>query len=171
MHMTMHQRSFLDPYEFIMLLDDDIQIQPNDITKLFLSAQSHHLDLLQASLSHDSYCGHPVCYNQGSEGLRFTSAVDIMMPIFSREALNLASKVMKRGVSGWGVDLAIGELVVDRNDGVAAVSDEVVAEHRKEIDRERGAFYTMLKNEGIYPEVELTYLQKLYNFSRSIIQL
>ncbi len=162
---------FVSNYEYVLLLDDDIVLDETDITKLFTISQSHTLDLAQASLSSDSYGAHPVFRCSGSRGLRYVNAVEIMMPILSQRAIRIGTHLFNQTISGWGLDVALGSLVKEQANGRAAVIDDIVATHKRPIDVEKGAFYTMLHDSLIYPEIELTHLQKLYDVHTTFFEL
>jgi hypothetical protein len=55
--------------------------------------------------------------------------------------------------------------------GSAAIIDDVIAWHTKPINVEHGAFYKMLHHAFIYPEIELTNLQRIYGVGRSFNQV
>ncbi|MBI5839227.1 MAG: DUF707 domain-containing protein [Chloroflexi bacterium] len=162
---------YLSGYDYVFLLDDDILISEAEITNLFTIALDHSLDLAQASLSPDSYCAHPVFKNPGTTGLRYVNAVEIMMPILSKRALKTGGHIFSQTISGWGLDVALGQLVMDQLKGKAAVIDDVVAKHIKPIDVDNGSFYRMLHNSLIYPEIELTHLQKIYGVGKSFYEM
>ena len=152
----------LKPYQYVLLLDDDIFMKEEDINRLFAIAEAQDLDLAQASLSADSYSAHPILKNPGKGGLRQSSGVEIMMPIISQAVLQRAGYLFNHTISGWGIDFVIGRYA-DR----IAIIDDVIARHSKPINVEGGAFYRMLHAAYIYPEIELTHFQRIYNVGRS----
>jgi len=152
----------LTEYDYCLLLDDDIAIDAGDIDKLFRTAADARLDLAQASLSKESYATYDVFRHQGARGLRRVRGVEIMMPLLSRRALQIASSLFVETVSGWGLDYALSDLVSRVGDGPAAIIDDVVAKHLKKIDFAEGAYYKMLRAAGIHPEIELRYLRWKY---------
>ena len=156
---------FLASYEYILLLDDDIYIEEKDISRLFSIASDNDLDLAQASLSSDSYCAHPIFKNLENKGIRNLNAVEIMMPMLSRFAIEQGKHLFGQTISGWGLDMVMGKLCGAH--GKAAVIDDVVAKHTKPINVEQGAFYKMLHRAYLYPEIELTHFQRLYGVGRT----
>ena len=159
----------LDDYAYVLLLDDDILIKQEDIDRLFEIASDNRLDLAQASLSEDSHCAHPIFKNSPKDKIRRLNAVEIMMPILSRDAIRRGGYLFGQAVSGWGLDEVLGKLCEAH--GGAAVIDEVVASHTKSINTDQGAFYDMLHRAYIYPEIELTHLQRIYHVGRSFYAL
>jgi hypothetical protein len=154
--------ALLASYDYILLLDDDIEIAQEGITRLFEVGTEHGLDLLQASLSPDSSCSHDVFLTRGRPGLRPVSAVEIMMPVLSRRALAIAGHLFCQSVSGWGIDVVMAKLVREQG-GRSAVVDEIVARHTKPIDTTNGSYYRMLLGASIQADLELRHLQALYD--------
>ena len=158
-------------YDYIMLLDDDILMSERDVTLLFETATKYSLDLAQASLTVDSYYAHPVCKHRAAAHPRYVNAVEIMMPILSRRAVEVGGHVFAQTVSGWGLDLVLGKLVAEQLNGRAAIIDSIAARHTKPIDPRKGAFYMMLRESNIFPEIELTHMQRMYGTGRDIVEL
>ena len=150
--------NILSEYDYIMLMDDDIFITESEITRLFEIAKESGLDLIQASLSEDSSCSYDVFRNNPGAYLRYVNSVEIMMPVFSRRALESTRHLFAESVSGWGIDLVAGKLVRERLGTCPAVIDLVVARHLKPIDLKGGEFYKMLRNANINPEIEMRML-------------
>ena len=90
--------------------------------------------------------------------MRYVNSVEIMMPVFSRRALESTRHLFAESVSGWGIDLVAGKIVRERLGTCPAVIDLVVARHLKPIDLKGGAFYKMLRNANINPEIEMRLL-------------
>jgi len=155
----------IESYEYVLLLDDDIFMEEKDISRLFQIADENKLHLAQASLSSNSICAHTIFRNSGKPGIRYVTGVEIMMPVLSRHAIKMGRQLFAQAISGWGVDFVLGKLVGLA--GKAAVIDDVIASHTKPINVENGAFYRMLHQAYIYPEIELTNLQRIYGVERS----
>ena len=88
-----------------------------------------------------------------------------MMPILSKRAINMGRHLFRQAISGWGVDFVLGKLLSAK--GGAAIIDDVIVWHTKPINVEQGAFYKMLHQAYIYPEIELTNLQRIYGVGRA----
>jgi hypothetical protein len=160
--------NLINSYRYILLLDDDILIDEKDINLLFSIADDKGLDLAQASLSSESYSAHPVLKNSGSGGMRYLNSVEIMMPVISQSTLKLGGHLFNQTISGWGLDIALSKFIGPRSK--IAVIDDIVATHVKPINVEEGAFYKMLHRAYIYPEIELTHLQRIYGLGRSLYE-
>lgn len=154
----------LDPYEYILLLDDDVQFPEGGIQRLFEITQQNDWEMAQASLSADSFCAYPVFFNSGRGGWRRVNGVEIMMPVYARRIFPWVREVFAESISGWGADAALAAIGM-REGWRAAVVDEVVARHLKPVLGESGAYYQMLRRNGIDQEREFEYLQSKYGFT------
>ena len=157
------QSDFLDPYDYVFLLDDDIRVSEAAITQLFMTVDALGLDLAQPSLLEGSYGTWDLLFQrQGSIG-RFVNAVEIMMPILSRRALRQGRYLFGRTVSGWGLDFALGQEVRrcygERSVGVI---DAIGFSHERPIDPKGGAYYRMLRDHGLSALVEERSIELLY---------
>jgi hypothetical protein len=157
----------IDKYKYILLLDDDVQFDAGDIDRLFSIVQQHGWGIAQASLSSDSSCSFPVFINPGRPGWRLVNGVELMMPIYSTRLLGMVKELVGQSISGWGFDAAFS--VMAQQQGVsAAVVDEVIARHQKAVNADIGAYYQMLHQAQIYPEIEFTHLQKKYGYTKPL---
>lgn len=147
--------AFFDAYDYVVLLDDDLLITEEGLTRLFRLADTLSLQLAQPAVAPGSAHTWPVLLRRDDTLGRYVSAVEIMMPLISREALALGRHLFARSISGWGLDFALGDLV-SRAFGPRriAVIDAVSAMHAKAIDVTQGAYYRMLRGHGISPLVE-----------------
>jgi len=151
-----------DDYSHIMLLDDDIVFDWHDVDRLFALISDNDLTFAQAALSADSPCSWSVLKVKEGTVMRYMNAVEVMMPVMSRDLLRAAGHVFGESISGWGLDLAIGKIAEERFGRRTAVIDAVAAVHTKEIDEAEGALYRMLTAAGIYPVMEMRYLAAKY---------
>ncbi len=157
----------LEPYEYILLLDDDIQFPEGGIERLFEIVQQHGWEMAQASLSPESYGSYRVFLNPGRGGWRRVNGVEIMMPVYARRILRWVKEVFAQSVSGWGADAALAVIAM-REGWRAYVVDEVVARHLKPIRGDVGAYYQMLRRHGVDHEKEFEALQRKYGFSEPL---
>lgn len=156
-------------YEHVLFLDDDIETTAADLNALFSACRRHGLDLAQMSLSQQSACNWTHLYSRpGRSEPRKVSAVEIMMPVFSRRALEWIMPTLGRSVSGFGLDLVWGHLVSQKG-GRIAVLDDVVATHARPVDQAGGAYYRYLRQNGINAKAELWSLLKRYGASRDVL--
>ncbi len=155
----------LEPYHYVLLLDDDVVFQNGDIDRLFSIIQNQGWELAQPSLSSDSFCSYPVFGNPGKSGWRQVNGVEIMMPVFSTRILGSIQQLIGESISGWGFDAALSILAA-RLGFRAIVVDDIVAQHSVAINADTGPYYQMLHQAQIYPEIELTHLQKKYGYTK-----
>ena len=156
------QTDILDTYEYLLFIDDDLIFRYQDIDEYFNIISKINIDLSQPSLSKGSYCVWPVFFNSGRKGVRWTNGVEIMMPAFSKRSFNIMAPYFGTSVSGFGLDLLFAKLAKNNNFSVAVV-DAVKASHFSEIDQSSGAYYEMLRSNGINSKYELWALIKRYN--------
>jgi hypothetical protein len=142
------------PFDQVLFLDDDLTIKHADIDRLFDVAERHSLDLFQAALTRGSFCVWPDLFQKGGKTVRMTTAVEIMMPGFSRRALQHCAPLFGTSVSGFGLDFAISERI--RGVGwKCGVVDSVGVGHHAKIDEGAGAFYNLMRALGINQKLEL----------------
>lgn len=146
---------WLGPYEYVLLLDDDILATEDAITQAFRLTQDEGLHLAQPSLDPDSASTWSVLLTRPASRWRPLSTVEIMMPLLSRDLLQMGSYLFGHSVSGWGLDFALGDLVSRHfGPGRVGVLDCVSLLHAKPIDVVQGAYYRMLHAHQISPLVE-----------------
>lgn len=163
--------NLLAQYEYILFLDDDILVSTEDLNRLFDICRNHDLDLAQMSLSSNSQCIWQVFFNQPGRALRRVSGVEIMMPVYSRKALQKAADGFALSVSGFGLDLLSAKRVQNMGKNNIAVIDEVVARHEKPIDQNAGGYYSYLRSNHINAKAELWYLIKTFGLGREFQEL
>lgn len=161
--------AFFEAYDYVLFLDDDVLIQEDDITRLFILADTLALQLAQPAVAPGSANTWPVLLRRQNTVGRHVNAVEIMMPMISREALALGCHLFAHSISGWGLDFALGDLVNQAfGPRRVAVIDAVSAFHAKAIDVTHGAYYRMLRDYGISALIEERLMNLLYGASGPI---
>ena len=117
----------LDKYEYIFLMDDDIEMSTEEVNKLFGIMKQYHLRIAQPSLVMSYYtyrhtANHPLCI------LRYTNFVEMMIPCFSKEALLLVLPTFQKKIRGCGIEMHWPKLI-NANHKEIAVIDAVHAKH------------------------------------------
>lgn len=92
-------------FKYVGLLDDDIYISYSDLNKLLFIAGMEHLDVFQASLTHDSYYHHRQFIQKPGHVILPANWVEIMAPFYSNEVFFEAGKEFIRSISGTGIDV------------------------------------------------------------------
>ncbi|SDA38207.1 DUF707 domain-containing protein [Mesorhizobium qingshengii] len=122
----------LTKYDFIALIDDDIETDKNCINRLFEIGRKYNLDLFQPSLSSDSYFSYAATLAGGKRYvLRYTNTVEMMCPVFSARCLRSALVLF-----GLGYETGIDLLWTRLNDTPwlrYAIVDDVVVRHTRPI--------------------------------------
>jgi hypothetical protein len=145
-----------NPYDYVLFLDDDIDLPAAQLAEFFETMRNNSLDLAQPALTEGSYGSFPALFQKaGSPGFRRVSYVEIMMPALSRRALAASADCFRSGISGFGVDALIGATVRRLFGATVAVVDRVAARHQRAIDLEGGPLYLYLSANGIDPGVEM----------------
>jgi hypothetical protein len=91
-------------YEFYFFIDNDIELGVDAINTLFLTGYALRLQLFQASLTPDSPTAYPHLIQRAGSAVRLCDFVEIMMPVFSRAALQTCAHTFTESESGWGLD-------------------------------------------------------------------
>ena len=140
------------PYRYYMVVDDDIDFAPGDISRFFVLCSRHGTFLCQPALRWGTHSNHDVTLWNPACIVRRTTFVEVMSPCFSRQAVEELQHAFFLTKSTWGVDYAWSSLLAGR--GKLAVVDAVRVAHTKGVDRRGGAFYLKLRRQGIDPQQE-----------------
>ena len=153
-HVLQTRPELLSAYDQVLFLDDDLEIGHADIDRLFDIAETEGFDLFQPALLPGSHCVWPDLFRKVDIGFHRTTGVEIMMPGFSRKALELSAALFGRSVSAFGLDFAVSEQIRAQG-GTCAVIDAVGVGHYAEIDEAGGAYYRLMRALGINQKLEL----------------
>ncbi len=163
-----HYQNLLLQYDHILFLDDDIRVSVESLNRLFDNVSEHNLDLAQMALSGNSHCVWPTLFHApGAPMLRLTNAVEIMMPVLSRRALQAIGPYLGESISGFGLDLLWGKLVAEYG-GRIGVLNNIIAAHESEIDEKGGAYYAFMRANMINPKTELWRLIQHFDLDTNI---
>jgi len=153
----------LSSYDYVFLLDDDILVSEEEITRFFEVVEVLGLDLAQPSVQEGSAYTWPVLLQEPRSIGRYLNAVEIMMPVLSRKVLAQAGFLFGRSISGWGIDFALGKVIREAfGPRKIGIIDAVSFAHTKAINTAGGAYYDMLHRNGISPLVEERVIGSLY---------
>lgn len=154
------QPDILDRYRAILLLDDDIAIEPEAITRFFGIVARYDLQLAQPALRRGSFFNHEVTRRERRAVLRYTRFVEVMMPAFSAAALRACRDSLRLTVSGWGLDYVWPRLLGYPERGIAVV-DAVPVCHLHRSEPRDGPFYRVMRRLNVDAEQELRQLLRL----------
>lgn len=122
---------FLDEYEYVFLVDDDIRMTASSVNKLFDVMKDYNLKIAQPALTF-SYGTYDITMHDPTCILRYTDFVEMMMPCFSRDALLKVLPTFKEKVRWQGIEFH-WPLLISTNHKDMAVIDEVSAVHARPI--------------------------------------
>lgn len=123
--------NMLDIYEYFFIPDDDILMDSSCINSLFDAMSHYGLRIAQPALVNSYYLwGHtlkdPYCV------LRYTNFVEMMVPCFSREALEKVLFTFNENETGWGAETH-WPLLIHANPKDMAIIDMVSVKHTRPI--------------------------------------
>jgi hypothetical protein len=120
----------VDNYRAFGFFDDDIGITTAKLNRLFQIGDLLELALWQAALSPQSHDPWRHLFAVPGSLVRRCNVVEIMMPVFSRQALKLCWPSFPRCYSGWGLDSAWPVLL----QGLPrAIVDAITADHLRPV--------------------------------------
>lgn len=118
-------------YDSVWFPDDDLAADGETIDRMFAFFHAYRLCLAQPALTPDSYCTWRTLRQDPGCHLRFNAFVEIMAPIFSREALRTCAPSFVESRSGWGLDWLWPELCRRAGLGPLAVIDATPVRHTR----------------------------------------
>ena len=132
----------LDEYEYFFFIDDDIAFRTADINRMFELSRTFDMSITQASLSHNSFCSWPIFKNKANCLLRYMGQVEVMAPLFSREALIKCLPSFNENKSSWGLD-SVWPKILGYPRNKLGVFDAVIMEHTRPVGG--GELYKKIK--------------------------
>jgi hypothetical protein len=117
-------------YKACAFFDDDVCISAEDINKLFLLGESLNLNIWQASLTKDSYSSWQHLYVRENSHVRLTNEIELMMPFFSKSALQICFDTFDANYCAWGIECVWG---VRLNYDKICVVDSIPVKHVRPI--------------------------------------
>lgn len=148
-------------YQYVLVVDDDIDFAPGDISRLFTLCETYQLYLAQPSLRWGTHANHDVTLHNPACVIRRTRFVEVMAPCFSRRALERLQPTFELNSSTWGIDYAWSSLLA--GEGKIAIVDAIQVDHTKAVSLDGGAFYLKLKTAGIDPVAEYGRIKESYS--------
>ena len=91
-------------YEYVWLPEDDLEVSCEDINLLFRLASGIPVQLAQPSLTADSLTSQILSVNNPSFAFRYSSFIDPVAPLFSRDLLRRALPTFAQSPHGSGLD-------------------------------------------------------------------
>lgn len=143
-------------YEFYAFLDDDIEVTTDQLNEIFKIAKKHRLEMFQPSLTRDSFFSHPqLLQKKSNKEIRRTHFVEVMMPFFSKNALEKCLPTFSYNESSWGLDLIVWPQIVGPKN--IHVVDSVAVRHTRPVQS-----FTQKLSNGLTPMEEYRLIRKQY---------
>jgi hypothetical protein len=121
----------LDRYQYIALIDDDIEVTTEILNRCFAAGEKHNLSIWQPALSPDSYVTYAASLANPMLKLRYVNYVEMMCPFFSTEVLRACLPLFSLGLES-GIDLIWCSIANEMN-GKCAVIDEAIVRHTRPV--------------------------------------
>jgi hypothetical protein len=130
-----------DDYDYVGLLDDDIEATWSDMNRLLAIARAHGLDCFAAGLGHDSHYSHPRFLRRAGGGVRPVPWIEVMMPFYRKALFMAGGAYYARVISSWGLDQFVMTTLQKLTGHTrVAVIDDIAFHHRRPITSDTKTF-------------------------------
>jgi hypothetical protein len=158
-----HFPEVLDRYTNIWCPDNDIKLDTYGVNRMFELFERFQLKLAQPAISAGQVSYQTLRQKPGVV-LRYSPYVEVMCPLFTREALRQCQPTFLECKSGWGLDWVWPRYFAHHE---IAILDAVGAEHTGPLGT--GENYQKLAELGVYPDREFhTVMAKYGGFNRRL---
>lgn len=147
---------WLDEYDYFYFLDDDIELDTRQINMMFTLSRVFDARISQAALTQDSFCSWRMFKKQENSFCRFVGQIEVMAPLFDRDALKLCLSSFIANRSSWGMDSVWSKILGYPKDKLL-VFDTISMKHTLPVGG--GELYQKI---GVDPQVEWTAITDLY---------
>jgi hypothetical protein len=156
------QQQIWENYEYFWLADDDLAIDVTDINRMFDLAEQWGMRVAQPSLTHDSPHSFDMTLHQKSFQYRVVSFVEIMCPLFRKDALEQVIPYFKESESAWGVDEIWSQILF--RDEPKYIIDAIQVHHTKEIGKPKRGEHPS-QGKGFYSKLSKNPYDELYEMA------
>lgn len=125
-----------EDFDAVWFPDDDLATDGATIDRMFAFFHAHRLHLAQPALTRDSFHTWSTLLQEPGCLLRLTGFVEVMAPIFSREALAVCAPTFGESPSGWGLDWVWPTLLRRASLGSIGVIDATPVRHTRPLGGE-----------------------------------
>ena len=132
LHQLLHRDSPFWRYDYVMAPDDDLAWSWRGVNIAFETMREFNLLLGQPSLDPSGFPNHDITRQRPDCRLRFTNFVEVMTPIFSREALEICAPTFGLSRGGFGLDHVWSTLLGDPSNRLGII-DDTAAVHTRPI--------------------------------------
>lgn len=147
---------WLEQYDYFYFLDDDIEIDTRQINQLFALSKAMNAAISCAALSQDSFCSWPIFKQVKGSFCRFAGQIEVMAPLFHKDALRACLPSFIGNRSSWGVD-AVWSAILGYPEDKLLIFDTVVMKHTLPVGG--GELYVKI---GVNPHDEWEQITKQY---------
>ena len=148
-HVLRERRDVIERYDYVWCPDCDIRADTAGVNRLFELCEKFSLRLAQPAIATGDVT-YEVLRKRLGVVLRYTPFVEVMCPVFARDALLAVAETFLESRSGWGLDLLWPRYFSRRE---MAVIDAVGVEHTGPLFR--GENYRSLGRLGVDPGEEM----------------
>lgn len=150
----------LAEYDYIWCPDDDLASNTADVNRMFSIAREFRLAISQPAVA-EGEVSHATVRQQPGLLLRYSQFVEVMCPVFSREALARVRSTLVANKSAWGVDWAWTRLIPAEE---LAIIDAVGVHHTRPLQSGKG--YDRMRELGVNPLEDLVQMSAQYGVSK-----
>ena len=157
---------FVANYSHVWFPDDDLDSSAEILTAFFSAAQKESVKLAQPSLTLDSFYSHLITLSFPFSYSRAVSFVEVMAPLFSRDALLDCLWTFNLNESGWGLEelwFKILSSKSDFNNNQIIIYDCFSIKHTRPV----GAQNRGLSKQSKSPVAEKIRIQKCWNLQNN----
>jgi hypothetical protein len=106
MNRLLDSNFIFEDFKYIWLVDDDVQMSTQDVTRFFFKCEELEISVAQPCLTPNSFVSHPITLQHDFCDSRQTNFVEIMMPCFSQAAWRKLKYVDRfNTLTGWGLEI------------------------------------------------------------------
>ncbi|MEC9376229.1 MAG: hypothetical protein VYA80_07670 [Pseudomonadota bacterium] len=112
-------------YDSVLVLDDDIIIDADGISRLFEVLEEYDLTILQPAFLPFGKVSHPVTRQVFGKKLRFVDFIEVTCPLFRRDSLEHFLNEYDGELLGWGIDYWFLDILRKEPEFLAAIIDSI----------------------------------------------
>ena len=152
----------LDGYDYVAVWDDDIEIDCEEIHKIFGIAEKFDLWICQPSFTHDSKVSHEHTANEPGKLLTYTNFVEMNAPVFRTDKLRafLDSPNNNGSLYGYGTDFLYHACMGSAGMDKFAIIHSVTCRNPRDDEKPKGREISMLASQAKREGQWHAYMQK-----------
>ncbi|QDT67648.1 hypothetical protein MalM25_05480 [Planctomycetes bacterium MalM25] len=164
-----HFNELFERYERVWLPDDDIRASTAQVNRLFELFEKHHLSVAQPAIDQGALSYAALRVDRRFE-IRYSKYVEVMCPLFTRQALLECLPTFHETKSSWGLDWLWSHRYDEEE---IAIIDAVAVDHTRPLAT--GSLYKQLTGDGVTPNDEfrdLRYRHGIHNrrYRRALVK-